>query len=73
MLDNTFDCLVRWLAPIICYTAEEAWLARHGDVTGRSIHLETFAGVPEDWLDPALWLERWEKVSRHPPRRDQVR
>ena len=26
-----FDCLVRWLAPILCFTAEEAWLARHGD------------------------------------------
>src|ERR1700722_7925094 len=54
VMNRTFDCLVRWLAPIICYTADEAWLARHGDGTGRSIHLETFASVPEAWLDPAL-------------------
>ena len=30
-MDRTFDCLARWLAPILCFTAEEAWLARHGD------------------------------------------
>jgi isoleucyl-tRNA synthetase len=57
-LDLTFDCLVRWLAPIICYTADEAWLARHGDAPGRTIHVETFAEVPAAWLDPAL-AARW--------------
>jgi isoleucyl-tRNA synthetase len=65
VMDRTFDCLVRWLAPIICYTAEEAWLARHGDALdsapGRSVHLETFATVPETWLDPAL-ADRWETL-----------
>ena len=34
VLDRIFDCLVRWLAPILCFTAEEAWLARHGDDAG---------------------------------------
>ncbi len=58
VLDRSFDCLVRWLAPIICFTAEEAWLARHGDAPERSIHLELFADVPADWQDPALG-ERW--------------
>jgi isoleucyl-tRNA synthetase len=58
VLDRTFDCLARWLAPIICYTADEAWLARHGEAPERSIHLETFAAVPEAWIDPALG-DRW--------------
>ncbi|HWD58554.1 MAG TPA: class I tRNA ligase family protein, partial [Stellaceae bacterium] len=61
VMDRTFDCLVRWLAPIICYTAEEAWLTRHGDADGRSIHLETFADLPGDWLDPALGA-RWAEL-----------
>ena len=61
VLDRTFDCLVRWLAPIICYTAEEAWLARYGDAAGNSIHLETFAAVPKAWLDPALG-SRWAEL-----------
>jgi isoleucyl-tRNA synthetase len=58
VLDRTFDCLVRWLAPILCFTAEEAWLARYGEADGRSIHLELFAEVPEAWRDPAL-AARW--------------
>jgi isoleucyl-tRNA synthetase len=58
VLDRTFDCLVRWLAPILCFTAEEAWLARYGDVAERSVHLELFADVPPEWRDSALG-ERW--------------
>ncbi len=58
VLDLCFDCLVRWLAPIICFTAEEAWLSRYGDAPDRSIHLELFAEVPPAWLNPALG-ERW--------------
>ena len=59
VFDRSFDCLVRWLAPIICFTAEEAWLARHGDTPGRSVHLELFADVPAEWRDEALG-ERWQ-------------
>src|SRR5947209_13150480 len=58
VLDRCFDCLVRWLAPVISFTAEEAWLARHGDLPGRSIHLELFADVPAGWRDDALG-QRW--------------
>ena len=46
VMDRTFDCLARWLAPVLCFTAEEAWLARHGDAPDRSIHLELFPEVP---------------------------
>src|SRR5439155_19215241 len=42
----------------LCFTAEEAWLARHGDAPERSVHLEMFAAVPADWHDRALG-ERW--------------
>src|SRR5262249_21782732 len=58
VLDRCFDCLVRWLAPVICFTAEEAWLARHGDAADSSVHLELFPEVPASWLDPKLG-ERW--------------
>jgi isoleucyl-tRNA synthetase len=60
-MDRTFDCLVRWLAPILCFTAEEAWLARHGDMPGRSVHLEVFPELPPDWRDPALGA-RWAEL-----------
>jgi isoleucyl-tRNA synthetase len=61
VLDRTFDCLVRWLAPILAFTSEEAWLARHGDAPGRSVHLELFAEVPGAWHDPALGA-RWAQL-----------
>jgi isoleucyl-tRNA synthetase len=58
VLDRCFDCLARWFAPVLCFTAEEAWLARHGDLPGRSVHLELFTEAPAAWLDSALG-ERW--------------
>jgi isoleucyl-tRNA synthetase len=61
VLDRCFDCLVRWLAPVICFTAEEAWLARHGEKPGCSIHLELFPDVPRTWQDGPLG-GRWQTL-----------
>ena len=61
MLDLLFDCLTAWTAPILCFTAEEAWLARHGDAEGESVHLRRFPDLPEDWRDDAL-AARWAEV-----------
>ena len=60
VLDTLYDCLVKWLAPFICFTAEEAWLARHpGD--DASVHLEQFPTIPETWRDEVL-AAKWDKV-----------
>jgi len=61
VMDRVFDALVRWLAPMIAFTAEEAWLARHGDDEETSVHLETYAIVPESWRDEALGA-KWAKL-----------
>ncbi|HEY1721370.1 MAG TPA: class I tRNA ligase family protein, partial [Magnetospirillaceae bacterium] len=60
VMARVFDHLVRWLAPILCFTAEEAWLERHTE-EGASIHLETFADVPVSWRDDAL-AARWAVI-----------
>ncbi|MDE0148291.1 MAG: isoleucine--tRNA ligase [Rhodospirillaceae bacterium] len=60
VLDILFDCLTAWLAPVICFTAEEAWAARHGDNAG-SVHLRTFPDIPADWRDDAL-AAKWSKI-----------
>ncbi len=60
VLDTLHDCLVKWLAPFVCFTAEEAWLARHPSDKG-SVHLEQFPTIPENWRDTAL-AEKWAKV-----------
>src|SRR5262249_34012515 len=31
VFDQLFEALVRWIGPVLCFTAEEAWLSRHGD------------------------------------------
>jgi isoleucyl-tRNA synthetase len=54
VLDLIFEYLVRWLSPVLCFTAEEAWLIRHGDGPESSVHLETYCEVPADWRDVAL-------------------
>jgi isoleucyl-tRNA synthetase len=61
VLDRVFDCLVRWVAPILCFTAEEAYLQRHGDAAGTSVHRTQFPDLPEHWLDEAL-ASRWEAI-----------
>jgi isoleucyl-tRNA synthetase len=62
VLDTLYDCLVKWLAPFVCFTAEEVWLARNPSDDG-SIHLQQFPDVPDDWRDDAL-ADKWTKV-RH--------
>src|SRR5690606_9550326 len=54
VLDEVFNCLTAWLAPIICFTAEEAWLARTGDAEGNSVHLRTLPEIPESCRDETL-------------------
>ena len=60
VLDHLFRCTVTWLAPMLCFTAEEAWLSRYGADAG-SVHLETFLDVPASWRDDKL-AEKWRKV-----------
>jgi isoleucyl-tRNA synthetase len=62
-IDRIFDCVTRWLAPILVFTAEEAWLSRHGEDGGRSLHLEGFPNVPQEWADAAL-AAKWDTARR---------
>ncbi len=59
VLDQLFRCTVTWLAPMLCFTAEEAWLAR--DPAAASVHVESFPSVPSSWRDDAL-AEKWRAL-----------
>jgi isoleucyl-tRNA synthetase len=61
VLDGIFESLVRWLAPVLCFTAEEAFLARHGDGEGTSVFLETYLDTPAAWRDDALGA-KWARL-----------
>ncbi|MGB6315568.1 MAG: class I tRNA ligase family protein, partial [Pseudolabrys sp.] len=60
VLDQLFRCTVTWLAPMLCFTAEEAWLSRYGDAA-KSVHLEMFPEVSALWRDDKL-ADKWRKI-----------
>ncbi len=59
VLDHLHRCLCAWLAPVLVFTAEEAWVSRFGDAS--SVHLQDLPVIPEVWHDPAL-SERWRAI-----------
>ncbi len=59
VLDHLHRCLCTWLAPVLCFTAEEAWCARFGEAV--SVHLELFPTLPDIWHDEAL-AAKWETL-----------
>ncbi len=60
VLDELFNCLTAWLSPLMCFTTEEAYLARFPDADD-SVHLKVAPEIPTEWRDPAL-AEKWAKI-----------
>lgn len=56
-----FERMVIWLAPMLPFTMEEAWLERYPE--SQSVHLEQFRFVPEEWQNQSL-AERWKKIRQ---------
>lgn len=56
---HLFDRIVTWLAPMLPFTTEEAWLDRYKDAV--SVHLEQFRTTPAEWNNPVL-AAKWDKV-----------
>ncbi len=59
VLDQVFSCLTAWLAPILCFTAEEAWRTRFPE--DDSVHLRQFPELPAVWRNEAV-ASRWAKI-----------
>jgi isoleucyl-tRNA synthetase len=61
VVDHLCDALIKWLAPILSFTAEEAWmLFRPKD--GESVHLLPFPKIPHAWRDDNL-AAKWDRVK----------
>ena len=56
-----FDRLVTWLAPMLPFTMEEAWLSRYPEA--KSVHLEQFFATDPAWRDDAL-AARWREIRK---------
>ena len=61
VLDQVFRATVTWLAPMLCFTAEEAWQSRSPGAG--SVHLEPFPAIPQTWRDEAL-AKVWSEIRR---------
>ncbi|MBN9031152.1 MAG: isoleucine--tRNA ligase [Rhizobiales bacterium] len=59
VIRKLFECLVTWLAPMLPFTTEEAWLSLKPDAV--SVHLEQFPAVPAEWNDAGLEA-KWDKI-----------
>jgi len=59
VMAEIFSCLSAWLAPILAFTAEEAWGYRPAGVFEdvQSVHLREFPKVPKYWEDGNLALK----------------
>ncbi|HET6378778.1 MAG TPA: isoleucine--tRNA ligase [Methylocella sp.] len=60
-VEQIFRSVTLWLAPVLAFTSEEAWLSRYPGAV--SVHLETFPAIPASWRDDAL-ARKWEKIRR---------
>jgi isoleucyl-tRNA synthetase len=61
VIRKIFECTVTWLAPMLPFTTEEAWLSLKPDAV--SIHLEQFPTVPTEWKNDAV-SEKWAKIRK---------
>ncbi|OYU48305.1 MAG: isoleucine--tRNA ligase [Rhizobiales bacterium PAR1] len=61
VIDRLCETILRWLAPILVFTAEEGYLTRNPG-SEASIHELGFADVPQSWRDEEL-AAKWETIK----------
>ncbi|MGB4057887.1 MAG: isoleucine--tRNA ligase [Alphaproteobacteria bacterium] len=64
VMAKIFECLTAWFAPVLCFTAEEAWSHRPKGVfaDAESIHLCRFPAVSKEWKNETLKV-KWGKIT----------
>jgi isoleucyl-tRNA synthetase len=60
-IDRIFRSVTLWLAPVLVFTSEEAWLSHYPQAV--SAHLEAFPEIPPSWRDEPL-AGKWEQIRR---------
>lgn len=75
VLDELFQGLVRWLAPVLVFTTEEVWGTRYPDA--QSVHLAEWPEIPDVPADDGSWSKLRELRTQvteaiEPLRRDKV-
>ena len=63
VLDTLFEALVRYVSPVLVFTAEEVWGTRYPDADG-SVHLLEWPEVDAGWRDDAL-AAKWGRLRQY--------
>jgi len=65
VMAEIYSHLTTWLAPIVSFTAEEAWSHRPEGVfeEEESIHLREFPTTPDEWKNAAL-ADKWVSIQK---------
>jgi isoleucyl-tRNA synthetase len=59
VLEHLHRALCTWLAPVLAFTADEAWVARFGEDS--SVHLTQLFATTAQWMNGAL-AARWDEI-----------
>ncbi|SDO72909.1 Isoleucyl-tRNA synthetase [Filomicrobium insigne] len=62
VIDEIFKATTLWLAPILSFTAEEAWLERYPSEDS-SVHLQDFPLISRLWRNEAV-DEKWDHIRK---------
>lgn len=60
VMEYIFNYITSWLAPFLCFTAEEAYLMRNPTATD-SLHMHTFPAAPKEWHNADIG-KKWEEI-----------
>ncbi|MBU2499299.1 MAG: isoleucine--tRNA ligase [Proteobacteria bacterium] len=62
-MKEILEVLVRLMAPILSFTADEIWQYINGEERTPSVHMDLFVPVKAEYKDPEL-AARWENILR---------
>ena len=60
-MSEILETLVRLMAPILSFTADEVWQYMEGDDRPASVHADLFQPIREEYINPEL-ADRWEEI-----------
>jgi len=61
-MNEILETLVRLMAPVLSFTADEIWQYMGGEDRSPSVHADLFVPFKEEFLNPEL-AERWDEIQ----------
>ena len=62
-MNEILEVLVRLMAPVLSFTADEIWQYMQHEDQSHSVHMELFIPLKDEYRDPGL-VDRWENIIK---------